>query len=1827
MNHATPPQVLPDFFYRTAARFPDLPAVDIPPGEGRAGRVVLSYRELGQAAEGWAKRLSPLANGETVFALLLARTDPDLYAVQLAVLSLGAAYTCIDPAFPSLQVRDILVDAGAAALITHPASCSQPLEAVPAHTRLLWTGGALHPSHPPDRHGSSPSRSGASAANGAPIPEEITGWQDLNASLSVAPPSRISMLGSGRSRAGLPRPSDLAYLIYTSGTTGKPKGVMIEHGGIANLVASDLEAFQLGPQDRVGQSSSSAYDSSVEEIWLAWASGATLVVLDDETVRLGPDLVEWLHRERVTVLCPPPTMLRAMACAEPDRALPDLRLLYVGGEMLPPDVAARWSRGRRMVNGYGPTECSVTSLRAEVTPGAPVLIGRPIPGLRAVLLDDTFREVAPGQPGELCLAGIGLARGYRGLPELTAEKFPTLAGLGRIYRTGDLARVDSEGRFTCLGRLDDQVKIRGYRIELEAIEAKLAECPGVMEAACTVRQDRSGDYLEAHVIPSDAANPPDFEGLKAALGRVLPAYMIPRRFGLAHVLPRSIGGKMLRKSLPVLTGTVDSARRDRREPRTPQECLLARALAEVLPAKDGVSASDDFFLDWGGDSMTAALLVSRVRHWDARSTLSVRDVYEGRTLERIGQRMETGRAAPIIEEREPATLGSMGIATLVQGGFVFVLLAVAGAASYLVGWELLPRLHAWMGWPGLVLTFAPMAIAVLWLATPFFVVFTAAVKRCLIGRYQEGEAPVYGSLYLRHWIVHQVARSIPWNLLAGTEFACDALRALGARVGERVHIHRGVNLSHGGWDLLDLGNDVTLNQDASLRLMELEFRTIRFAPVRVDDAATVELHGGIGPRCHLESGATLEAMASLEPGTHVPAGECWRGVPARPVGHSTWRDGSKGSAGIRSPRLHGLLTLLAVTGVFGVLALPVELALLVWGYEVGLGSATSFGNLSFSWQSFARLAVLEILAVPLTWLLAAGLLRLLGRVAEGRISRWSFEFIRVWIKTGVCKWAGDWLYGTLFWPWWLRLAGARVGRGTELSGLIDCLPELLEIGDYAFCADGIYAGGPRISRGEVLLHKVSIGSHSFIGNGAVLGLGESVPGGILVGICTVAGRADLKPGQDWFGDPPFALPRREVHGFDQRDTHHPSLVKVCSRVFWECARFALPLPLMAAGGVWIAGAAWGSSMLPSSVWFGLWLPWLGLAAIAMPFLAALALKWVLLGKVRPQLHPLWSCWASRWDFVCMSWSLLAVDLVALVEGTPLLPWLLRSTGMKVGRGVVFGGEFAHDMADPDMFVFEDGATVDGLFQAHTFEDRVLKMDPIVIRAGASIGRNALLLYGVEVGAGARVLPHSVVMKHERLQPGLTYEGFPSHPKLMGTPAALLVAVLLGFATRAEGASDPLQPKVEVEETVYAFKPAQNGAGPMWCAGSTSLVRAGDKVFAAGLETLEGVPPLNNCRWVFLERDQQGWQKRWADPVGRTREPSPLVLVKNRNVLLSANPTLGRPPEPNGGPALPEIYRFPVEGSGEPDSRWQPRWQGQPRFTEHSYRSFAADPFTDSYILFQNIGYTHAEWTLVDGSRTAQGQLRWPWGAEYDTPQPIRLCYPNVAIAGRAVHFFGVSDVLEPYQAWREHKRKLTGQAWDYDFRRLFYTWTPDAAKRPFADWIEIASRDKTGGFVWPCDLWVGARGEIHLLWTERAIDERLRETFFPQARQSHGLYYGVLRNGRWVRRATLVESTEQAPGPVASAARFHEAPGRRLFVAYYWSGKAPNGVALSENRVHEIGAHAAFSPPVTIPFAQPFTSYFTATPRAGSKPSRFLDMLGHRAGESSTISYARVRLF
>jgi hypothetical protein len=450
-------------------------------------------------------------------------------------------------------------------------------------------------------------------------------------------------------------------------------------------------------------------------------------------------------------------------------------------------------------------------------------------------------------------------------------------------------------------------------------------------------------------------------------------------------------------------------------------------------------------------------------------------------------------------------------------------------------------------------------------------------------------------------------------------------------------------------------------------------------------------------------------------------------------------------------------------------------------------------------------------------------------------------------------------------------------------------------------------------------------------------------------------------------------------------------------------------------------------------------------------------------------------------------------------------------------------------------------------------------------------------------------------------------------------------VLLASAF-AGAAAVPLQPVVEVEEDVYSYTPADNGAGPMWTHGNTCIVRVGEELLASGLETLPDHKPLNNVRWLLFRRGPEGWQQTTRGEGTHEREPCPLVAYPGGPVLLSTNPNACKPDEYDGT-ATPQVLEFALADPTKPARTLLPVWDREIKFHGHTYRSFAADGPRREALLIYNTAYDRAYWTFLDaeGRWAHQGALDFPFGKEYDEPQPIRICYPTVALKDHAVHFCGVSDIVEPYKVWRQFKEELTKQKWDYDFRRLFYTWCDDVtADGRLHEWVEVASRDKTCGWIFPCDLHVGAAGRVFLLWAERALDERLRPKFFPDARQSVALNCAVVEKGAIVKRCAIHEWTEGgASAERPGEGRFQILPDGRLLVLYYVSGKDAAGNGLSENRLVEILPDGSLGSPVRVPLQKPMSSFFTATPRAGCAPAATIDLFGDLG---QTLRYARVRV-
>jgi non-ribosomal peptide synthetase-like protein len=1317
---ATRVRLLHAIFEQQARSTPAAIALEVPPQRGDTRRVRLSYAELNDHAESLAAAVSRFVSGECIVAVLLPRAGPELFIAQLAIMKAGAAWTCIEPGCAAERLRFLLADSCAVAVVAFDEQRAALVAAgFPGDRVVCPVQGAL----------------------ARPLsPRHAPAWLT---------------------------PETLAYVIYTSGTTGHPKGVMIEHRSIANLVWSDAEYFDLHPGDRIAQSTSCAYDSSVEEVWLAWGTGATVVVVDDERVRSGPDLLPWLREERISVWCPAPTLLRMAGGEDPRLELPGVRLLYVGGEELTADIAQRWAPGRRLENGYGPTECTVTVVRAPVRAGEPVTIGRPVTGHRAFVVNAELDDVPEGETGELCIAGEGVARGYLGREDLTRERFVEHARMGRVYRTGDLVRRLPGGELAYLGRADTQVKIRGHRIELTAIESELCRCEDVLEAACRVQQNCAGAELVAYVVTL-AAREPDREALVASLRRTLPEAMLPARIARLDALPRNaLSGKLDRNALPELAHepqrTVSG-----RTARTVLEQAVAAAFAHQLPLAHAPGIDADFFLDLGGNSLLAAQVISELRRSPLTAALTVRDLYEARTIAELAARVS---AAPLPTAAEPTVAAPAGTRVSPHAAWTVVaqtafltgaLLAVVNVA-WLMSFRVVPALARALGSTPFLLLLPSLVLIAALLWTFVAAGLTVLAKRVLIGRYRAGRHAYLGSMYLRHWIVSQFARSLPWDLLESTGLNAALLRALGARIGTDVHVHRGVALHHGGWDLLEIGDGAALGRDVALGLVTYDRQQLVFAPVTIGADATLDTRARMAPGSRLGDGAFLCALAWLADCATVPAGERWDGVPACPAGMAP--PAPVGASEPSRPSAWHTILLLAAKAIVAQVAFVPAMALAA----VVLSAWRAGGEASFSRLPLGPLVIAVMAGYALSLPLEALLCRLLGRVRPGVYPLHGATAMSVLLKERLVETANVALSGTLGWPLWLRWAGMRVGRRCEISTLMEVTPELVEIADDCFFADGIYLGRPLVHRGHLHCSLTTFEHHTFLGNHAVIPAGAQLPANILLGVCTVAEPERIRSDSAWFGQPAFELPRRERVEADDRLTFSPSPIRVANRVMWELLRLVLPVLPVLLVAFWATtlpglalrwpGAAFHLGVLPSS------------AIATAVFLCALTLvsKWLLLGRMRAERHVLWSCWCCRWDFVYEVWSAYARPLIETLEGTPLVAWWLRAMGARIGRRVVIGTSLAQ-LVDPDMLEIGDDATVSCHMQLHSFEDRVLKLGRSRIGNGSTIAAGALLLYGAEIGDHAHVAEQSVVMKHEHLLAGARYEGAPTRPARAGGSA-------------------------------------------------------------------------------------------------------------------------------------------------------------------------------------------------------------------------------------------------------------------------------------------------------------------------------------------------------------------------------------------------------------------------------------------------------------------------
>ena len=1201
------------------------------------------------------------------------------------------------------------------------------------------------------------------------------------------------------------KPTDTAYIIYTSGTTGKPKGIPITHQQIGHFVQSENSILGVNATDRVYQGFSISFDMWCEEAWISYTVGATLVMADHLTAKAIDELPDFLRQNTITVLHAVPSLLAVI-----DADIPTLRLINAGGEACTPFVLGKWaSASRKFFNSYGPTETTVSAAIAQLKAGDPISIGQPLPNYNLGVINEAFELVPFGTPGELIVTGPGLSNGYLNRPELNKDKFidfspgnyGSLPG-NRFYRTGDAVTMHSDLRIEFHGRVDDQIKLRGYRIELGEIEAKLVQVPNLVAAAVAVRKDASGnDVLVGYYIPAAGfiGNIPR-TAIEHELSQSLPNYMVPGAYMELTELPRLASGKLDRKKLPtppeLATGApapASASAGDFEPSALPLRQAAHHALARLFPNR-AITDDLDFFHDLGGHSLLAASFVSLLRNEYKVQKVSLRDVYQHRKIGDLLFHWEATHAAAQITAAKNAAAkiaatqngeanpqgananANTGNADQEQARTEF---ANVSKWRYYKCWIaqslVLPIIYGIFGcqifFPYLGYYYVQQethshfyalltAFCFFCFIPPILILLGIASKWLLIGKFKEGDYPLWGSYYFKMWVVKTTQELVPIQFLNNTPLYPIYLRMLGAKVASSAQLSA---IKIGAEDLITIGEDVSISSDVHLNNIVIEDGWMKVRSIHLGNHTYIGTAAVVAGDTRLDEWAELKDISYLPEGSHIQKGEVWAGSPAKKVAQHTPSE-------LPQPVFVSKAVRQRYAFLYFMLLLVFPLALLIPFFPViysinELDNNASDYNFTYMLY-FPLLALLyHILFITFTVLFSRLLMR---KIHEGTYPIHSPLYVRKWLTDQLMSLALivlHPLYATVYIRPLFRALGAKVGKGTEISTASNVTHALLEIGDGAFVADAVKLGESDVRAQQLILSTTTIGNNSFVGNSAVIPQGYHLPENTLIGVLSAPPNSEqMRPGvaSDWFGSPAIELPKRQASAvFSENLLNKPSTLRYLARAISELIRIIIPETVVLCLSVLLI--AYGHGLLLDTKWwqFLLIFPWYYLGFIGIPaFLVTLLLKWLLVGQYKPKQMPIWTFGVWKSEATTVIYEALAVPfLLNFMKGTPWLPIIFRFLGVKTGKRVYMN---TTDITEFDCVNIGNDVALnyDCGPQTHLFEDRVMKIGKVHIGDRSSIGTTTIILYDSNIESDVNIKPLSLVMKGENLGQSTQWSGSP-----------------------------------------------------------------------------------------------------------------------------------------------------------------------------------------------------------------------------------------------------------------------------------------------------------------------------------------------------------------------------------------------------------------------------------------------------------------------------------
>ncbi len=1344
---------LSDIFSRSARKYPKLTALQIPhTGES------LTYAELDARAGDVAAALSPFLTGpDQIVAVAMSQDNWQIVASHLGILKAGGTLMFLDTSLPDALITHMLNDAQPVVILTRGQEQFRDLPTLDVLTV---------PENMP---------------RGEPAP-----WLD-------DPTQR------------------LATIFYTSGTTGMPKGVECPHAGYVNLALSYADYFDLIPgMDATSLTSSLGYDGSISEMYSAWVSGCAVVLLTREQVRSGPDLVPVLREAEVTMLFCPPVLLTTLS-PNPELDLPHPLCRYIvpAGESFPSALVEPWTRGRRqIINTYGPTEASTDTSRQSLRPGEPVTIGSPFANVTYVILEIGKTDPLPhGQVGELCIGGVHIARGYRNLPEETAEKFITHPRFGRIYRTGDKCKIDIHTqRVHFLGRVDSQLKVRGHRVEIQAVEDMLQTQFAEIEAAVLDYQNEElvafvsapsvaeGDVSVVAPAPSEWA-----AQTMATLAGQLPEPSVPSRIFLVEkFVMKPVSGKIDREHLPRLSHLLANAgvkMADEKAAIPDTTVSMEPGREEILDICNTVFEAplgwDDVFADHGGHSIVIARLAQRlqVAGWVVPVRALLSDCDTARKIANRPRQLQQATPTPACaikpnqsstsRDEAAAKVLSVGSFTTLQVLFLWLLFAPAlasflGLIAFAEIGEFFMTASIW-GFIGV-----GSAMFLVALALPFAGLLWVMLIKLFMGGHiyknnvTPGIYPKWSRMHLRVWCIGRLEQAVILPLGAmfrSAPLMAYVLRRLGASVGDNLQCAHDVEFS-GPLDLFSTGDDVAIQTGAYIHMSKWLGQDLHIGPVRLDNGCKIGMRAAIASNVTVGSGSWINPFTPIL--NDVGSDEMWEGAPARFSGHCTELKRTANSCESRRAfwLMEAVNILMQIFLEFWLIIVPT--ATVTWFAVTFIPvRETEVASEYFKvtplpeiiWQMSLYTFVTTWVSIVLISVLVCLFLRYTP-ASPGLYSSRGFKgSLLLYRLKKMNQIQHRWTW-TITGQYLRALAGLRFPRlgASECDVMFNLVPELASADSQVFWSNGSFTNMLDYGAEHIKLRQLDMPHNFFSGNNSVAEYGQ-YPSNFLLGVSTPGNDIQFRrqmrsrPGEPITvaGNPPIKFASAD---FETENEAHklPSLSLFLARVFLNDI---FSIGILRIPNIIVFVLLYTSFLRLGehpvvSAFISLFLSEFMLVVVCV------AIKKLLVGSNWGSEHstPFWSWRHFSYFFAQDCFFAWCKRPLRFSAGTVLSNTVLRWMGCQVGKRTIVASPM--QASDWNAVKFGDDCIINGFLQYHTFENMMLKVKLADVQDGSNVNFGATVMGGAVIEPKTDLLPLSLVLKEMRL-PTATYEGSPAEP--------------------------------------------------------------------------------------------------------------------------------------------------------------------------------------------------------------------------------------------------------------------------------------------------------------------------------------------------------------------------------------------------------------------------------------------------------------------------------